>query len=391
MSSNINSTERKIIVESKRTSKISTSVIRKMFEIAEKAVKSGKSVINLSIGEPDFRTDSKILERAYEAMKKGYTQYTSNFGIQEIREAISELYKKKGFNVDPEMVMVTCGASEALLNISLAFIERGSEVIIPSPNFISYFTYAKLCEAKVKQIRTHDNNFKVKADEINEIMSKKVSTIFLNYPNNPTGAIADKRELISIAEIAQDYNAIVISDEIYDEIFYEVKPFSLVNFDNVIVVNGFSKSLAMTGWRIGYVIADKNLLDPILKVHQVNGVCAPAFAQKAVADTIFEGDYYKIVKAMVSEFKKRRDFMYKSLRNIGIDVIKPEGAFYMFPRVPIDCFKFVEYFSEKGVIFTPGTPFGEGNERYIRISYAASLEKIKAAMKILEDEYPRLL
>ena len=373
------------ISESSRTAGISTSTIRRMFEIAEKASKKGKEVINLSIGEPDFHTHEKILKKAFDAMKSGYTHYTSNFGIYEIREAISEIYKEKGFSIEPERIMVTCGASEALLNTCLAFIEQGSEVIIPSPNFISYFTYAKLCGAKIRQIKTHKNNFKVKVEQIHEIINKNVSAIFLNYPNNPTGVIMDKKDLISIAEIASDYNAVVISDEIYDEIYYEKRPFSLVDFENVIVINGFSKSLAMTGWRVGYIIANKALLDPILKVHQVNGVCAPAFAQKAIAEIIFEGDFHKIVRDMVKVFKERRDFIYSSLSKMGYKITKPEGAFYIFPKVPINSFKFVEILSDKGVIVTPGTPFGKWNEKYIRISYAISLEKLKKAVRILED------
>ena len=366
--------------ESSRVSEISTSLIRRMFEIVEKAKREGKEVINLSIGEPDFDTDVEIINRACEAMKSGFTHYTSNFGIPELREAIAER-----FGVEAKNVMVTAGASEALLNASLAFIEEGSKVVIPTPNFLSYFVYAKMCKAKVIQIKTHQNGFELDPDQLNEVMDKDVSMIFLNYPNNPTGVVADESKLRAIVEIAQDHDAIVISDEIYDQIYYDKKPVSLAGYENVIVVNGFSKSLAMTGWRVGFVIADEKLMDSMLKVHQVNGVCAPAFAQKAIAEVLLEGIADEITKRMVEEFRKRRDFVYRSLKKF-FEVVKPEGAFYIFPNVGMNCMEFAEKLLEsKGVAVTPGIPFGEGNESYVRISYATSMQNLEKAMQKIEE------
>ncbi len=364
--------------EAERLSLISTSMIRRMFEIVEKAKKEGRDIVSLTIGEPDFSTSDKIVEYACKAMREGYTHYTSNFGLEELRTAISEFY-----GLDPSNVMVTAGGSEALLNASLAFIERGSKVIIPSPSFLSYFNYAKICEAKIVQIRTHDNDFLLTPEKLQEVVGKDVSVIFLNYPNNPTGAVMSKKDLKAIAEIAFDYGAVVISDEIYDRIYYDIKPGTLAGYENVIVVNGFSKSLAMTGWRIGYVVADPETLDSMLKVHQVNGVCAPAFAQKAVADIISEGLFEKIVSDMVSEFRKRRDYLYSELRKY-YDVIKPEGAFYMFVDVGMDCMKFVEEILEYGIAITPGLPFGNWNENYVRISYANSMENLEKAVSRLK-------
>ncbi|RLI76543.1 aspartate aminotransferase [Archaeoglobales archaeon] len=365
-------------MEALRVSQISTSMIRRMFEIVEKAKKEGKDVVSLTIGEPDFDTDGIILKKAYEAMGNGYTHYTSNFGLDELREAIASKYK-----LDANNVMITAGGSEALLNASLAFIERGSKVVIPSPSFLSYFTYTKLCEAKTLQILTHENNFEVDVDELNEIMDKDVSMIFLNYPNNPTGAIMDEKDLKAIVEIAKDYNTIVLSDEIYDSIYYDKKPTTLAGYENTIVINGFSKSLAMTGWRIGYVIANDELMDSMLKIHQVNGVCAPAFTQKAVASVIAEEKDKEITQKMIKEFRKRRDFVYKRLKS-KFDIIKPEGAFYFFVKVNEDCMEFVEKALDKGVALTPGIPFGDGNEEYVRISYATSLENLEKAMDRLE-------
>ncbi|HID42355.1 MAG TPA: aminotransferase class I/II-fold pyridoxal phosphate-dependent enzyme, partial [Archaeoglobaceae archaeon] len=362
--------------ESSRLSEISTSTIRRMFEIVARAKREGKDVINLSIGEPDFHTHPLLIEKANKAMAKGYTHYTSNFGLEELRSVIAERYGVNGSNV-----MVTAGASEALLNASLAFIEEGSRVLIPTPGFLSYFTYAKICRAKIEQIYTHENGFEVNPDYLSETMDRDVSVIFLNYPNNPTGVVM--RNLKSIAEIAADYNAVVISDEIYDSIYYDIRPETLAALENTVVINGFSKSLAMTGWRVGYVIANEELLDSMLKVHQVNGVCAPAFAQKAIAELMEDGTDRKITEEMVEEFRRRRDFVFSSLKDMGIKAVKPEGAFYIFPEVPLNSTDFTEKLIEHGVAVTPGTAFGDGNENYIRISYAASMEVLEKAIKRL--------
>ncbi len=365
--------------EASRLSQISTSMIRRMFEIVEKAKKEGRDIISLTIGEPDFDTPQEVVERACRAMNTGFTHYTSNFGLEELRSAIAERY-----GVESSNVMVTAGGSEALLNASLAFIEEGSKVVIPSPNFLSYFTYAKMCGGKIVQLKTHDSNFLPDVDRLNEIVDRNVSVIFLNYPNNPTGAVIKEKDLRAIAEIAADSGAIVVSDEIYDQIYYDIKPTSLAGEENVVCVNGFSKSLAMTGWRIGFTIADEKLLDPMLKVHQVNGVCAPAFAQKAVAEVMAEGLFDTIVSRMVKEFRKRRDYLYSELSRI-YDVVKPEGAFYMFLNVGEDCMRYAEKLIGLGVAVTPGLPFGEWNETYVRISYANSLENLKRAVEIIKE------
>ncbi len=365
--------------EARRLSQVSTSMIRRMFEIVEKARKEGREIISLTIGEPDFDTPAEVVERACRAMKAGYTHYTSNFGLEELREAIAERY-----GVDAAQVMITTGGSEALINASLAFIEEGSKVVIPTPNFLSYFTYARLCGGKIVQLRTHDNGFLPDINQLNEVVDRNVSVIFLNYPNNPTGVVIGERELKAIVEIARDNGAVVVSDEIYDQIYYDVKPTSLAGEENVVCVNGFSKSLSMTGWRIGFTIADESLIDPILKVHQVNGVCAPAFAQKAVADIFAEGLFDSIVSRMVDEFRRRRDYLYSELIRM-YDVVKPEGAFYMFVNVGENCMRYAEKLIELGVAVTPGIPFGDYNETYVRISYANSLENLQKAVGIIRD------
>ncbi|MCS7119366.1 MAG: aminotransferase class I/II-fold pyridoxal phosphate-dependent enzyme [Archaeoglobaceae archaeon] len=368
-------------MEAQRLRDVSTSLIRKMFEIVERARKEGKDIVSLTIGEPDFATPNEVVERAIKAINSGYTHYTSNLGIEELRTVIAERY-----GVSKDNVMITAGGSEALLNASLAFIEESSKVVIPSPSFLSYFTYAKICKAKITEMKTHDSAFVPDVDLFSEWMSRDVSVVFLNYPNNPTGAVIDERSARAIAEIAMDYNTVIISDEIYDKIYYDRKPTTLADYENVVVVNGFSKSLAMTGWRIGYVVAREDLLNSMLKIHQVNGVCAPAFAQKAVAEVMLNGEFEKIVSRMVLEFRKRRDYIYGELSKL-YSTIKPEGAFYMFLNVQENCLEFAEKLIDYGVAVTPGIAFGSGNERFIRISYANSMENLKKAVERIKNFY----
>ncbi len=369
--------------EAARVRDISTSLIRRMFEVVVEARKRGVDVINLGIGEPDFDTDERIIELACKAKKEGYTHYTSNLGIEELREAIAERY-----GVEANEVMITAGGSEALMNASLSFVERGSRVVIPSPNFLSYFVYAKLCEAKTVQVLTHPD-FSLSVKDIEGVVDENTSLLFLNYPNNPTGAVEDSRKLKEVVEIAEDSGALVVSDEIYDCIYYDRKPANLVNHENVVVVNGFSKSLAMTGWRVGFVIARKELINSMLKVHQVNGVCAPSFAQKAVADAFAEGIFDEVTEKMRRAFRERRDYIYPALKKLGFEVVKPEGAFYVFPKIPenvdLNCVDFTERLVMKGVAVTPGVAFGDGNERYVRISYAASLDSLKRAVERMKE------
>lgn len=368
-------------LETSRLSHISTSMIRRMFDVVAKAQMEGRDVINLSIGEPDFDTHPSIVEKASKAMREGFTHYSSNFGLDELRELIAERYGISG--VSSDNVMMTAGASEALLNASLAFIEEGSRVIVPTPNFLSYFTYGRLCGARTEHLPTHNNDFQIDVNALNKVMDDDVSLIFINSPNNPTGAVMDN--LKQIAEIGAEYDAVVVSDEIYDSIYYDKRPQSLAGMDNVVVVNGFSKSLSMTGWRVGYVIASDELLDSMLKVHQVNGVCAPTFAQKAIAEVMKMGEDKRITGEMVKEFRSRRDFVYSRLIEMGLKAVKPEGAFYIFPEIPGDCIEFSEKLVDYGVAVTPGIPFGEGNDHHIRISYAASMEDLEKAMERIED------
>ncbi|AKG91480.1 Aspartate/tyrosine/aromatic aminotransferase [Geoglobus ahangari] len=361
----------------RRVSEISTSMIRRMFEIVERAKKEGREVINLSIGEPDFDTPPEIIELAYEYMNKGYTHYTSNMGLEELREVIAERY-----GVESGEVMITVGASEALLNASLAFMEENSKVVLHTPSFLSYFTYVKLCSARPVEVNTSDSNFLLQSEAVEGVMDSSVSALILNFPTNPSGAVMGQREIDEVYEIAEDHSAVVISDEVYDRIYYDKKPGTLAGKENAVVINAFSKTLAMTGWRIGFVIAEKGLLDQMLKVHQVNGVCAPAFAQKAVAEYLADGKDREFVRDMVDEFRRRRDFVVRRLGKY-FDLAVPEGAFYVFAKAYEGFVE--ELLMEKGVALTPGTPFGSGFDDYFRLSYATSMENLKKAVERIEE------
>ncbi len=372
-----------------RVESISTSMIRKMFEMAQKS--AGKEIISLGLGEPDFDTPREICDSAYKAMQSGYTHYTSNFGIPELREKLAEKYREEnGMDITSENVMVTVGACEALMNISISLFEEGSKVIIPSPSFVGYYAYTGIAGAVPVHLKTSlENGFEIDPDALNEVAGRDIDAIMINSPNNPTGAVIPEKKVRAIAEIAEDNDMWIISDEVYEKIIYEREHTSFGKYyDKVITVGGFSKTFAMTGWRVGYVIADENIIDMLLKVHQFNGVCAPAFAQKALVDYV--GGNLPAVDDMVREFKRRRDLVVKRLNEIdGITCSKPYGAFYVFPRVEIggmDGYEFtMKLFEDKGVVVVPGSAFGPGNENHIRISYATAYDKLERAMDLIEE------
>ena len=372
-----------------RVRDISTSMIRKMFEMAQKS--AGREIISLGLGEPDFDTPKEICDAAYDAMLQGYTHYTSNFGIPELRERIAEKYREEnGMDVTAENVMVTVGACEALLNISIALFEEGSKIIIPSPSFVGYYAYVGIAGAEAVHLQTtHEDGFEIDPDKLNEIASRDIDAMMINTPNNPTGAVIPEDKVKAIAEIAEDNDIWIISDEVYEKIVYERNHTSFGKYyDKVITIGAFSKTFAMTGWRVGYVIADEDIIDKLLKVHQFNGVCAPAFAQKALVNYI--GGELPAVKKMVNEFRRRRDLVVKRLNEIdGISCTKPYGAFYVFPKIEIGGMNGYEFtmklFEDKGVVVVPGSAFGPGNEQHVRISYATSYEKLEKAMDLIEE------
>jgi aspartate aminotransferase len=364
---------------SKRVSSINLSEIRKMFE------KADKNSINLGLGEPDFNTPSHIIEAASTAMKEGFTHYTSNMGILELREAIStKLKKDNGISTSPDSILVTVGASEAIYMCMQAFINPGDEVLIPDPGFLSYNACVNLAGGIPRGVQLkRENNLQLTADDISEAITNKTKAIIMNSPSNPTGSVMKKEDIKAIAEIADDNDIYLVSDEVYEKIIYEDKHHSPAKYcENAVTINGFSKSYAMTGFRIGYVTANSEIIEELLKIHQYTTACASSMVQKAALAAL-EGPQDSVTE-MVTEFKRRRNLVVKRLDDMGIECTKPNGAFYVFPYVenPVE---FIKKGLKKGVIMVNGGAFGVHGKNHVRLSYATSYDKLETAMNRLES------
>jgi aspartate aminotransferase len=364
---------------SKRVKSINLSEIRKMFEIA------GENSINLGLGEPDFKTPDHIIEAASAAMRNGFTHYTSNMGIPELREAISKKLKlDNGIQVSPESVLVTVGASEAIYMSMQALIDPGDEVLIPDPGFLSYNACVSLAGGIPKGVQLKmDNNLRMTIDDVQESINNKTKAIIINSPSNPTGSVMEKEDIQAISEIAGDHDIYLISDEVYEKIIYDTTHHSPAKYcDNAITINGLSKSYAMTGFRIGYVAANPEIIEELLKIHQYTTACASSMVQKAALAAI-EGPQ-KSVSDMVSEFKRRRDLVVKRLNEMGIDCPQPQGAFYVFPQVN-NPDEFIKEGLKVGVVMVNGKAFGIHGETHIRLSYATSYNQLEDAMNRLDS------
>ena len=365
----------------KRVEDIGLSGIREIFEIS-------KDAINLGIGEPYVDTPKEIIDGIKEIMHR-HTHYTPSLGYQELREMISEkLRRENGIDADEDEVIVTCGASEALGISLLSLVERGEEVLVPDPCFVSYSSLSKLCEARIKHMPTKiDDDFRVSPEVAEEMVSKKTRIIILNTPNNPTGAVMSKEDVKAFADIATDYNIYILSDEVYEKIIYGGKHYSVGRYtEKAITVNGFSKSYAMTGWRVGYLHARKELINEFLKIHQYFNACAPSISQ--IAAIIALKTCNSFVKKMVEGYRERRDIAYESLKDNFI-CNKPDGAFYMMVKkdgfekdrdIAIDLIK-------RGVAVVPGSVFGKCGKGYFRISYSTSLENLKKGLSIINKYF----
>ncbi|HEY0196707.1 MAG TPA: pyridoxal phosphate-dependent aminotransferase [Methanobacterium sp.] len=367
---------------SKRVKDISLSGIRKMFELV------GEDSINLGLGEPDFDTPLHIREAAKKALDEGFTHYTVNKGIIELREAITaKLKADNNIKVSPDNVIVTVGASEGLQIALNALVDVGDEVLIPDPGFVSYDASVKLTGGKSIPIKlTDEDEFRMTPEKVQENITSKTKAVIINSPANPTGSVMTKEDIKGVAQIADDHGIAVVSDEIYEKIIYDEKHYSPGTYtENSITINGFSKAYAMTGFRIGYVAAGHEITEEMLKVHQYNTACASSISQKAALAAL-EGPQESIT-VMVKEFRRRRDLIVSRLRNMGISCVEPKGAFYVFPKV-----KFPEVFVvnalKKDVILVPGISCGIYGEDHVRLSYATSYEEIKEAMDRLEEIYP---
>ena len=361
-----------------RTKLIELSQIRKMFE----ATKPG--AINLGIGEPDFDVPQNIKDAMKKSIDDNETHYTPNKGFVELREEIVKKFKKdNGITTDPENVIVTVGASEALYASTQAFIEPGDEVILPNPSFLLYEAVLNLAGGKIIPVNCNmENEFKLKAEDVYEKITPKTKAIILNSPSNPTGAVMEKEDIKAIADLSMDKDFLIISDEIYEKIIYDKKHYSPAKYsDNVITINGFSKTYAMTGLRVGYLTANENHTEEIFKIHQNSIACANSTAQKGAYEAL-TGPQEEVNK-MVDEFKRRRNLIVSRLNEMGYETVKAEGAFYVFPK--IEDKDFVSKAADTGVITVNGAAFGTNGENHIRMSYANSYENIEKAMNILEE------
>jgi aspartate aminotransferase len=361
-----------------RLNSVEISQIRKLFEVAD------ENAINLGIGEPDFNIPENVKIAMKDALDAGFTHYTPNKGTLELREEISKKLKRDNkLVIDPESIMVTVGASEAIYIAAQGLFEKEDEILIPDPGFVSYKACVDLVESKTVSVDVKiENEYKIKVEDVQEKISSKTKALLLNSPSNPMGSVMEKEDIKGVADLATDHDFMIISDEIYEKIIYGKKHYSPAQFsDNVIVINGFSKTYAMTGLRIGYLASQNEIVEELLKVHQYNTACASSISQAAAKEAL--AGPQNDVKSMVKEFERRKNLVVKRLDNMGLSCTKLEGAFYAFPQVE-NANEFVQKALNLGVVTVPGNGFGENSVNNVRISYANSYEKIEEAMNRLE-------
>lgn len=372
-------------VLSEKVVNMKPSGIRKFFDILNEV----PGVISLTVGEPDFKTPWHVREAAITSLEKGKTAYTSNTGLLEFRKQISN-YLERRFNVsyDPTNEMIiTVGGSEAIDLAIRAIVEPGDEVLIVEPAYVCYVPMTELCGGKPVVIPTRvEDKFKLTPELLKQYITPKTKMLILPYPNNPTGAIMTEEDLKKIAEVIKDTNIVVLSDEIYGELTYGRHHFSIASMpemrDRTIYVGGFSKSYAMTGWRLGYVCAPGEITKQMLKIHQYAIMCAPTMSQYAGIDAVMNGD--EDIEYMKDCYNQRRRMLLSGLNEIGLPCFEPEGAFYVFPEIGkfgLSSDEFCErlLYEEKCAI-VPGNAFGASGEGFARISYAYSVEHISRAI-----------
>ncbi len=370
----------------KKVVDIKPSGIRKFFDI----VSEMKDAISLGVGEPDFDTPWHIRDEGIYALEKGRTFYTSNAGLKELREEICNYMKRtQDVTYDPmKQVLITVGGSEGIDMALRAMCDPGDEVLIPQPSYVSYEPCAVLTGAVPVIIDLKaENEFRLTPEEIEEKVTDKTKILILPFPNNPTGSIMEKSDLEAIAEVIIKHDLYVISDEIYGELTYKGKHVSIVTLpgmkERTILINGFSKAYAMTGWRLGYACGPENIIAQMTKIHQFAIMCAPTTSQYAAIEALKNGD--SDIDMMRESYNRRRRFLLNAFREMGIECFEPFGAFYVFPCIKefgMTSEEFATRFlQEEKVAAVPGTAFGDSGEGYLRISYAYSLERLEEAMK----------
>ncbi len=378
-----------------KVKQIKPSGIRKFFDI----VSEMDDAISLGVGEPDFDTPWHIREEGIYSLEKGRTFYTSNSGLKELKEEVSKyLDRRFGLKYKPSgEIMITVGGSEAIDGALRAMLDEGDEVILPQPSYVSYEPCIVLADGVPVIVELkEENGFKLTRQQLEEVVTEKTKILIMPFPNNPTGAIMTEEELKPIVDFVIEHDLFVISDEIYSELTYSGTHASIGAFpgmkERTIVINGFSKSYAMTGWRLGYACGPKVILDQILKIHQFAIMCAPTTSQYAAIEALRHGD--ADVEKMRNEYDRRRRFLLNAFQEMGIECFEPFGAFYMFPSIKKFGMSSDEFatrlLKEEKIAVVPGTAFGDCGEGFLRISYAYSIEDLKAALERIESFIKKL-
>ena len=361
------------------------SGIRKFFEL----IQGRDDIISLGVGEPDFSTPWIMREEAFYHLEQGHTSYTSNWGLLELRQEIARYLQRYDLHYNPASeILITIGVSEAIDVVLRSILNPGDEIIICEPCYVSYQPLAALCDTKLVHLDTSVNGFYPTAEQIKAAITPKTKALMLCSPSNPTGRMIPAAELEKIAQLVQEHQIWVLSDEVYCELVYDDnKHCSIASFpgmkDYTIVLNGFSKAFAMTGWRIGYLCCCKELMDQVYKLHQYSTICAPIMSQYGALEGLRSG--WSEVERMRVSYQQRRNIMYKAFVEMGLDVVEPEGAFYIFPNISSTGLTAEEFatrlIEEYQVAVVPGDVFGAGGAGYIRCCYATDINKIKIALE----------
>lgn len=374
---------------SERADRIKPSATLRVSDLVKKMREEGKEVISLSVGQPDFNTPDEIKEAAKRALDENKTGYTASAGIIELRRAIKDKFKEEnGIKTDVENIIVTPGGKFSIYLICQSILNEGDKVGIFDPSWVSYMPNAKLAGAKVEWMKTNDN-FNPDLEYIKE-KAPELKLLMLNSPNNPTGRVYSESLIKGISEVAEDNEVPIMSDECYEKLIFEGEHYSPASeFQNIITQNSCSKPFSMTGWRIGYFTASKEIIDAAKKIQSHSVSCATSIAQYAAVEALTSESVKKKIEKMRNEFRERRDLVSKKMTDMNrIEFIKPEGAFYCFSKfdLDMDSLEFSErLLKEKGVAVTPGSAFGQNREKWIRISFANSKDNLKKALERTEE------
>jgi len=372
-----------------RVTRIPASGIRRFFDM----VSGVEGSISLGVGEPDFVTPERFREAAIRSIRDGRTKYTSNYGILELREAIADhTERQRGIRYDPRTeILVTVGVSEAVDLALRATLDEGDEVILADPSYVAYVPGIVLAGAVPVPVATHeDHDFRLRPEDVERAITPRTRAILISFPNNPTGAVLDRDDVAGIARLAREHDLLVYSDEIYDRLVYGTEHRSILSEagmkERTIYLAGFSKSYAMTGWRVGYTCAPAEVIEQMMKIHQYTAICVPTAGQYAALEALRTGE--PEVQRMVAEYDERRKRMWVRFNAMGLPCFEPRGAFYCFPRVSGTGLGDEEFaarlFQEERVVVVPGSAFGDRGAGHVRACYAASMEKIEEACDRVE-------